>query len=239
MDKKSRRHYFHPVELVLWGTGSAAIIFSYWGFGASNWLALIASLIGVSSLILSAKGNPIGQLLIVIFSILYGIMSFEAHYYGEMLTYVGMTLPMAVVSCISWIRHPSPAGHSEVRIRTLRPRETVIILALVCAVSAVFYPILAAFHTANLIPSTLSVATSFLAVCLTARRSALYALAYAANDVVLIVLWILAAGEDGSAYSMVICFAVFLINDIYGFINWRRMQVAQTELEAKRHRHVP
>lgn len=86
-----------------------------------------------------------------------------------------------------------------------------------------FYFILAGFHTANLVPSTLSVTTSFLAVYLTAQRSPLFALAYAANDMVLILLWVLAAQSNLSYLSVVVCFVVFLANDIYGYINWTRM----------------
>lgn len=79
------------------------------------------------------------------------------------------------------------------------------------------------FHTANLIPSTISVTTSFLAVFLTFKRSSFYAVAYAANDVVLIILWFMASLADRMYLSVVVCFVVFLLNDIYGFINWQKM----------------
>lgn len=69
---------------------------------------------------------------------------------------------------------------------------------LSAVVTVVFYFILRAFHTANLLPSTISVTTSFLAVYLTARRSPLFAVAYAANDLVLILLWGLATLQDAS-----------------------------------------
>ena len=69
--------------------------------------------------------------------------------------------------------------------------------------------------------------TSFLAVYLTARRSPLYAVAYAANDLVLIVLWSLAAMQDFSYLSVVVCFVMFFANDIYGFYNWSRMRRRQ------------
>ena len=62
---------------------------------------------------------------------------------------------------------------------------------------------------------------------LTYLRSPYYALGYAANDVVLIVLWVLASVVDISYLSMVVCFIMFLVNDLYGFINWRRMQRKQ------------
>ena len=69
--------------------------------------------------------------------------------------------------------------------------------------------------------------TSFVAAYLTFRRSPLYALAYAANDIVLIVLWVLASLEDISYISVTVCFVTFLVNDIYGFVSWNRMRKRQ------------
>lgn len=88
-------------------------------------------------------------------------------------------------------------------------------------------------NTANLAVSTFSVLTSFVAVWLTMRRSPLYALAYALNDIVLIVLWSFAAAESIEYISMVVCFVVFLVNDIYGFFNWCRLRRRQKAEEGK------
>lgn len=104
---------------------------------------------------------------------------------------------------------------------------------LALLVTMVFYFILAWFSTRNLLPSTLSVATSFLAVYLTARRSPYFALCYAANDLVLILLWSLAALENKAYLSTAACFAVFLLNDSYTFVNWRRMQARQEQEAGK------
>ena len=60
---------------------------------------------------------------------------------------------------------------------------------------------------------------------------ALFTLAYAANDIVLIVLWILASLSDLSYLSVVICFLMFLVNDLYGFVNWKRMQKRQLDIK--------
>ena len=94
-------------------------------------------------------------------------------------------------------------------------------------ITVAFYFILKFFDTPNLIFSTLSVATSFLASYLTYFRSPFYAVGYAANDIVLIVLWVLASMQDTSYIPMVVCFVVFLLNDSYGFINWQRMKKRQ------------
>ena len=130
---------------------------------------------------------------------------------------------MAVAALVSWLRHPYKGDRAQVQVNRLAAKEPGLLALLTAAVTGVFYFILAAFGTANLLPSTLSVATSFAAVFLTCRRSPWYALAYAANDVVLVCLWVLAAMENPGYISVVVCFVMFLANVIYGFISWRRM----------------
>lgn len=224
---KSKLKYFTKAEITLWCSSIVLIAVSFFAFDRENYLTLAASLIGVTSLIFNAKGNPFGQFLMVVFSVMYGVISFTFAYYGEMATYLGMTAPMAVFALISWMRHPYKGNKAEVKINRLKIKEIVFMLISAAIVTLVFYYILKAFHTANLMPSTISVTTSFLAVYLTFRRSAFFAVAYAANDIVLIVLWILATLSDISYLSVVICFVIFLINDIYGFINWSKMQKRQ------------
>lgn len=226
-ERKSLSSYFTKGEIALWCMSTALILVSFFIFDRENYLTLIASLIGVTSLIFNAKGNPFGQFLMVIFSLLYGFISFTFAYYGEMITYLGMTAPMAVFALISWLKNPYNGNRAEVKVNRLKYKEIIFMLLLTAVITIIFCYILAAFHTANLIPSTLSVTTSFLAVYLTFRRSAFYAIGYAANDVVLIILWILATISNIAYLSVAICFVVFLVNDIYGFINWSRIQKRQ------------
>ena len=223
------KNYFSKAEIILWTSSVMMIIISFVIFDRENYLTLSASLIGATSLIFNAKGNPFGQLLMVVFSILYGIISFSFNYYGEMITYLGMTMPMAVFALISWLRNPYKGNKAEVRVNSVSNKEIVFMCVITAFVTVIFYFILNYFHTANMIPSTLSVTTSFVAVYLTFRRSPYFALAYAANDIVLIVLWVLASISDVRYVSVIACFIAFLVNDIYGFINWHRMKIRQRE----------
>ena len=233
---KSKLNYFTKSEHMLWSVSSLTIIISFCIFDRANYLTLAASLVGVTSLIFNAKGNPFGQVLMIAFSVLYGIISLSFAYYGEMITYLGMTAPMAVFSLISWVRNPYDAGKSEVKVNSLRSSETVFMLFITAAVTIAFYFILKFFNTASLLPSTVSVTTSFLAAYLTFRRSIYFALAYAANDVVLIVLWAIATASDTAYLSVTICFAMFLANDIYGFISWSRMKIRQASDDVAKER---
>lgn len=223
------RKYFTKVEIALWFTSVIVITASFCVFDRTNYMTLCASLIGVTSLIFSAKGNPIGQVLMVVFSMLYGFISYTFAYYGEMITYLGMTMPMAVFALISWLRNPYNGNRAEVKVNTINKKEMVSMWIGTLFVTIVFYEILKFFDTANLIPSTLSVTTSFLAVYLTFRRSHYFALAYAANDIVLIVLWVMASKYDIRYISVVVCFIAFFVNDIYGFISWQKMKMRQQE----------
>ena len=224
---KKLTSYFSKGELALWGSSAGLILISFFLFDRVNFMTLAASLIGTTSLIFNAKGNPIGQALMVLFSLLYGVISYTFSYFGEMITYLGMTGPMALFALISWLRNPYKGNHAEVAVNRLENKELALMYVLTALVTLGFYFILEHFNTANIIPSTLSVTTSFVAVYLTFRRSPYFALAYAANDVVLIVLWILAAKEDISYLSVIICFVMLLVNDLYGFVSWKRMEKRQ------------
>ncbi len=226
---RSLFRYFSKGELALWHGSVFVIIVTFCLFDRNNYLALWASLIGVTSLIFNAKGNPFGQFLMIIFSLLYGIISFTFSYYGEMVTYLGMTMPMAGFALISWIKNPYNGNKSEVKVNHLSKKEWGFMWVLTTLVTFIFYFILDYFNTANMIPSTISVTTSFVAVYLTFRRSPYYAIGYATNDILLIILWSLATFEEISYLSVVVCFIAFLFNDVYGFINWRRMGKRQAK----------
>ena len=229
---KSIRSYFSKGEIWLWLSSVLLVTVSFFIFDRVNYLSLVASLIGVTSLIVNAKGNPIGQILMIVFSLLYGVISYSFSYYGEMLTYIGMTMPMAIIALISWLRNPYNGNRAEVKVGSISKTEIALMLILTAVVTVLFYFILNYFDTANLIPSTLSVTTSFIAVYLTFRRIPFFAVAYAANDAVLIILWGLASIVDIHYVSVLICFIVFLVNDIYGFICWQNMKKRQAKQSA-------
>ncbi len=208
-------------------TSLAVVTLSFlWSKG--GWLQLVASIIGVTALIFVAKGYVIGQILSVVFALFYGYISFHFRYYGELITYLFMTAPIALAAVISWIKNPYK-DTVEVTVSRMTKKQVVLISIAAAVVTIIFYFILKAFDTANLLFSTISVTTSFLAVSFTYFRSPYYALAYSANDIVLIVLWVLATAENITYLPMIFCFLMFLANDLYGYFNWKRMATRQKD----------
>lgn len=214
-------------EWLLWGGSMLLIAGVLLLSGGCDAMVLMALLVGATSLIFLAKGEPFGQMLSILFSVIYGIISYRFAYWGEMITYLGMTAPTALISLITWLRHPFAKGKTEVQVADLTVKHYLLLICSTAAVTAAFYPILSALGTAQLPISTISIATSFSACMLTILRSPYYALAYAANDIVLILLWYLAARENTAYIPMILCFVIFFCNDLYGFFNWRRIRHRQ------------
>lgn len=218
-----------PKEWLLWLVSLAVVIPSNFVGSSVDPIHLLGTVVGVTALIFIARGDVWGQVLTIVFSVLYGIASYRFAYYGEVITYLGLSAPSALFAIISWLRHPFREDRNEVRIHRMKKGEWILGTALAVTVTVLFYFLLKYFHTANLIVSTVSVTTSFYASYLTFLRSPYYALAYALNDIVLIVLWILASISDISHLPMVACFVMFLLNDIYGYLSWHKREKIQTQ----------
>ncbi len=224
-------NYFSVYEKCLWLFSVSAILATQFIFEESKWISTVSSMMGITSLMFIAKGNPIGQVLCIIFASFYATSSFFQGFYGETITYAGMSLPMAVIALVSWLKNPYKNNKAQVKINTIHAKEWVFLGFLTLAVTTAFYFILKAFNTTNLPVSTFSIATSFVAVYLTFRRSPFYAIGYALNDIVLIILWVTASVNDPSNISLVVCFSVFLLSDTYAFFNWQKMQKKQKQNE--------
>lgn len=138
-------------------------------------------------------------------------------------------MPMAIWSTITWIKNPAPDG-KEVAIQRLTIKHVIGIALSGIVTTVVFYLILNALHTPNIIFSTISIATSFLAATLTMLRSSYYALGYASNDIVLIILWSLASVKNTAYIPVVVNFTAFLCNDLYGFICWKKRESKNGQL---------
>ncbi len=214
-------------EKYLWILSMAVVTLSFVLAPQKDFLSLSVSLIGVTALIFVAKGYVLGQILTIIFAVFYGVVSFYFAYYGEMITYLCMSLPMAANAAFEWYKNPYKKT-KEVKVSTVTKKQFLTMLVLSFVVTIVFYFILKILNTASLCFSTISITTSFIASYLTYLRSPYYAIAYAVNDIVLIVLWVIAAISDPSYIPMIFCFIMFFANDIYGFINWKRMEERQS-----------
>lgn len=217
-------------DIILWVAAFTAILLTFFLTGSKDYMTLASSITGITMLMFIVKGNVIGQFLTVIFAVCYGVVSYFMKYYGEMITYLGMSTPAAIYAIVTWLKHPYKDS-SSISVAKLNAKKIAIVGAISAAVTVAFFFILRELGTSNLAISTVSVALSMTAACFTILRSPLYGLAYACNDIVRIVLWSLVVATNITSLPIVVCFSLFFIYDTYGFINWTIMRKKQNNTD--------
>jgi nicotinamide mononucleotide transporter PnuC len=231
MNKLSKKiiKYFTPVEWVLWLGGIAAIIIGFIVGEEKNYLSLASSILGVTCIMFNAKGSVWGQFIAIGFAVTYAILAYTKNYYGEMIIYLALMLPIHISSIVIWLKNKSDNSERlEVKINTLSKKEYIIAAVIACALCVAFYFALRALGTDNLIISTISLITSLAAAYLMLRRCEYFAICFVLNDVILIALWSLKLYSDGiSVLPSVMSFVIFLANDSYSFYSWKKIKRRQ------------
>lgn len=219
--------YFSIVEWCLWGIGIISVTISFVLINSRSVLSFLSSLLGLTSLIFMAKGNFIGLFFGIAFAIIYAVFAYVQRYFGEMIIYTFIYLPLKVTAIISWIKNKFGKNTLEVKINSIKLWEWVCSLILITSSTIGFYFLLKKWNTDNLIISTISLIPSLAATYCMLRRSEYYSLCYIVNDIIMVILWSCKLKLSLEALPSVIAFSFFILNDLYSFINWRKIKRKQ------------
>ena len=193
----------------------------------SDLLTVSCSIVGIITALLLAKGKNLGQVFGLLITVLYSIVSFKNKYYGEVLIYSLLMLPMYVIGVFTWINHKNEKTNS-VEINSIKKKEWMIVSCIFTIVFVGIYYLLKAFNTSELIVSTISVLASLFAVYLQIRRSRYSFSFYIVNDIILMFLWgIPVVHGSYMLFPMFLNPTINLINDLYGFYNWKKTEKIQ------------
>lgn len=186
----------------------------------SEILTILTSLAGVICVLLQAKGKVLSQFVGIAEVILYSILSYQNHYYGEIIIYVLVVFPMYVYGVFSWVTHKNEETDTVEPNQISKKEWIILTLASTIGFVALYY-VLKYFNTSQLIISSLSMVTSLIATYLITRRSKYSFLFYIGNDIILILLWGIPIVQ-GEFYLLPILVEniILLMNDSYGLKNW-------------------
>ncbi len=207
-------------------------IILYFVFNCQDYMNLIGAEIGIVSIFFLAKASLFGIGLSLLFSTFYAITSLNYTYYGEAIIYFAFMIPIGIASGIIWIMNRFK-GTTEVSIVSTKKTDFIIGPIASGILTFALFWLLRYLGTQNIITSTISLFTSFLALYFQLKRSKYGEIFFAANDVVLITLWTLATIDNISFMPIVFCFIFLLVNDIYGFFNWSKIKMKQDESNKK------
>jgi nicotinamide mononucleotide transporter PnuC len=221
--------YFTKIEWTMYLAGLICITIGFAVSPEKNVLSYLSSLSGITCVLLNSKGNVWGQVVAIVFGVLYGICAYFERYYGEMLIYFFLMIPIHIFSIVSWIRHKFNGKKHEVAVNTLKIPEYIFTFIGAVVVTVGFYFLLSFLNCDNLLISTISLTTSITAAYFMFRRCELFSVCFIFNDIILIVLWSLKVSSVGlSLLPSVLAFVIFLIFDSYCYLSWRNMKRRQS-----------
>lgn len=196
-------------------------------YSKSNFLTIFAALSGVVTALLLSKGKSSGQLSGIVSCTLCLIISFKNNYYGEVLTYLLLKIPMYIIGSLSWIKHKNKKTNT-ISVNRINKKEWLIISGVSSLVFVVMYYLLKLFNTSELLVSTISVVTGLIAAYLLFRRSKYGFIFYVVGDIILILLWgIPIVRGNLTLLPMLIGPLINAINDSYGIYNWYKLEKLQ------------
>lgn len=190
----------------------------------SSILTQLCSITGILCAITQAKGKVISQFIGLVIVVLYSILSFQNKFYGEVIIYIFIMLPLFISGIISWIKNLNKETNT-VNENTLHKKEWIILTIVSIVLFVILYYLLKYFNTNQLLVSTLSLVTSLFATYLVARRSKYGFLFYIGNDIILFILW---GGQiikgDFALIPILVNPIINFINDSYAWKSWNKRE---------------
>ena len=111
----------------------------------SDALTMLASIVGVLCVLFTAKGLAVSQFLGIAIAILYSIVSYRNGYYGEMIIYLVIMLPMHIWGVIEWLKHKNK-NTNTVEVNSIKWQEWVVVAICSVIVFMGFYFLLKALY---------------------------------------------------------------------------------------------
>lgn len=203
-------------------------------------LSIIYSFVGLIAVFVLSKGVFFSPIFLIIMYIIYAIQAYLSGLYGEVILNVAILMPLQIYAFISWfIKRKHKAEKSlSVSPQDIHLKEWSIIAVCYVLLLISVYFILQAINTNYLILSALCFANAILANYLTIRKSFYQFVVYIANNVVLILMWLMPLIEGqplGTNFlPMIVSFVAFTAINSYGLINWIKLSKKSKNLIANK-----
>lgn len=206
------------------GTTAVSIASSLLGEGWDT-IGFIVAVTGIINLVLCAKGNSWNYLFGIVYNAIYVYIAWKSRLYADSAIYLLYYLPMQFIGWVQWKRN-SNAESGAVNATHLTRPQAIILLGLACALIPLFAALLSLPAIGDAQPWLDSVTTvvSILAMYMMVKAIAEQWYIWIVLDAVQVAKWTTATvrGEEHAAL-MLVMFAFFLANAVYGLIQWNRL----------------
>ncbi|MED7788855.1 nicotinamide riboside transporter PnuC [Francisella sp. 19X1-34] len=202
--------------------------------GSSSFI-LIFSIISITNLILAAKGKVFNYVLGLVGAVMYAVISYQNHVWGQLLLAVLFLCPVQFYGWYNWTKPQNTTEKKQIKIRELTFNQFFRIILLILIVSTIYgYFVLHLYFGQNvgLVADAIVEVTSIVAFILTVLLYKEFWILWLTVDVLTISIWvdgILDSVITIAIIPVIITKLVALVNAIYGYISWRKLYNLQRE----------
>jgi nicotinamide mononucleotide transporter len=200
-------------------------LFFSWG---DTLIGLTASLTGMLCVVLTAKGKISSFYWGLINILAYSYVAYQSTYYGDVMLNMLYFLPMTFLGIYFWNKNSRKKKESKtVLVKSLSWKNKALVLfgslILVYALGLFLKTI---SGTLPFVDSTTTIFSIVATILLTKRYSDQW-FYWIMVDVWSIVMWVHIFLRDGNQVSMLVMWSAFLVNAIYGYYNWTKLERTQ------------
>lgn len=191
-------------------------------------VGLTASLTGMLCVVLTAKGKISSFYWGLVNILTYSYVAFQSAYYGDVGLNMLYFLPMTFVGIYFWKKNSKKIEKSErVVVRRLKAKMKVIWFAGSLVLLYGLGLLLKIINgTLPFVDSTTTIFSIVATILLTKRYTDQW-FYWIMVDVWSIVMWLFIFMRDGNQVSMLVMWTAFLVNAVYGYYNWIKMEKKQ------------
>lgn len=194
-------------------------------------LGLVASLTGMITVVLVAKGRISNYYFGIVNVALYGFIAFQSQYYGEVMLNWIYYLPLQFIGLYIWTKNQNREGIDEVNVARLSKKRRAI-WATLSVFGIIGYGLFLKWLNGNLpffdsASTTLSVIAQYLMI----RRVKEQWIVWIVIDVISIYMWADIYLSTGDSLAILVMWTAYLVNALYGWYNWEKLEAEQDRNE--------
>jgi nicotinamide mononucleotide transporter len=196
-------------------------------------IGFVSSLSGMICVVLVAKGKISNYYFGIVQTVTYTYIAYTYGLYGESMLNGLFYLPIQFIGIYMWSRNrvDNSVKGEDVAVNRLTNKGWVYLIAITVVTSSIYAYILNAIGGQQVRLDSVAVVLSIIAQFLMLKRYAEQWVLWIVVNVLSVTMWfIVLASKGGNDYAMLVMWSAFLVNSVYGYVNWIRMGKKQNSI---------
>lgn len=206
---------------VAWIVLANSIIFGVSLYMGDTAMGILASLTGVTCVILCGMGKVSNYFFGTINVVLYAIVAWKAKYYGDVMLNLIYYFPTNIIGWVLWSKNINKENNEVYKKRMTLKQN--IFLAIISVAGVLGYSYILKLLGGNLpIVDSMSTVFSVIAQILMIKRFMEQWIIWIIVDFVSVIMWIAAFFNGGESVAVLMMWSVYLANAIIMFVKWKK-----------------